>query len=97
MLTQNIMLKNMLASISATINLHIIDVPDITYLTNIYTTSAPNKTNPPTYEHLHRHLLIQNEPKNKTVPYKKIFMALTKMVNACCLLGKNNLVQVFFF
>ena len=54
------MLKNMPASIGANVPLKIQDVPDIPSLTNVSTTSASNETRPPTYEHPHRTLLIQN-------------------------------------
>ena len=89
------MLKEILASVSVNFPLHIPYIPNMTYLTKIFTTSASNKTNTPTYGHLHRTLLTQNEPKKKLVPYKKYLMSLIKMVNSNHLLGRQKLVQVF--
>ena len=89
------MLKEILASISVNVPLHIPDIPNIPYPTKISTTSESEKTHTPTYDHLHIPLLTQNEPKNKLVPYKKHFMSLIKMVNSNHILGRQKLVQVF--
>ena len=53
------MLKKILSSVGVNSPLHIPDVPDIAYLTNISTASASKKTHPPTYEHLHGPLLTK--------------------------------------
>ena len=63
MRTHNLTLKKMLASICVTVPLHIPDITDITSLTNNFTTSESNETHPPTYDHPHRTLLIQNKSK----------------------------------
>ena len=63
------MFKQNLSSISVTINLHIPDVIYIPYHAKIPTTLEYNDTHPPTYEHFHRTLLIQNKSNNKTVLY----------------------------
>ena len=97
MRTHNLTLKKMLASICVTVPLHIPDITDITSLTNNFTTSESNETHPPTYGYLHRPLINQDEPNNKTVPYKKYLMTLIKFMIACNLLGRKNLVQVSSF
>ena len=52
MCNHNLMLKLITASIGVYVPLHITYVPDIPYLTNISTTSAYNKTHPPTYDQI---------------------------------------------
>ena len=91
------MLKQMLASTSVTIPLHIPYVPDISILTNVSTTSESNETHTPTYENLHIPLLSKKESKNNYFPYKKYLMAFIKIVNECRLLEINRLVQLFSF
>ena len=61
------MLKKILASVGVNFHIHTPDVPDIPSLKKS-TTSASNKTHPPTYEHRHRPLLTQNEPRKKFIP-----------------------------
>ena len=53
------MLKQILSSVGGNVHLHIADVPDIAPPTKISTTSSSNTTNPPTYERLHIHLLLE--------------------------------------
>ena len=60
MLSQNIMLNKIIATVGVNLPLHITDVPDISSITNISTTSESNVAHPPTYGHLHRHFLPQN-------------------------------------
>ena len=62
--SQNIMLKQILYTFSVNVTLHIPDIPDIAYLTNISTISTSNMPRPPTYEHLHMHLLPKKDGKN---------------------------------
>ena len=57
MRSHNIMLNQFLAAVGVNVPLHIPDVPDVASLINISTTSTSDITHPPTYEHLHRHLL----------------------------------------
>ena len=97
MRTQNLMLNQILASVGVNVPLYIPDVPAIASLTKISTTSASNETHPPTYEHLHRPLITQNQSKNKLVPYKKYLMSILSMVNSNLQLGRQKLVQVFHF
>ena len=63
------MLKQILATIGFNVPLHIPDVPDITYLTNMSTTSTSDMPHPPTFEHIHRHLLPKKDEKNELVTY----------------------------
>ena len=78
--TQNIMFKQILASVIVNVPLRIPDVSDIPSLQNIPTNSASKKTRPPTSEHLHRILIFQNKSNNQLVTYKKYLIALIKMV-----------------
>ena len=78
--SQNLMLKQILATSGVNIPLHIPDVPDISSLTNISTSSTSDMPHPPTFEHLHRHLLPKKYRKNELVPYKKDFMSLISSV-----------------
>ena len=59
------MLKQIVATVGIYVSLHIPDVTDIAYLTNISTTSTSEITHPSTYEHLRRHLPPEKEEKNK--------------------------------
>ena len=54
------MLKQMLASIGFNVPIQITYIPDILFITNIYTTSEYNETHPHTYDNLHRPSLNQN-------------------------------------
>ena len=72
--SQNLMLKKILATDGVNAPLHITDVPDIPYLTKIPTSSTSDMPHPPTFEHLHRHLLPKKDGKNELVPYNKYLM-----------------------
>ena len=65
MCTQNLILKKILAYIGVNVPIQIPYIPDIQSLTNISTTLAYNETHPPTYEHLCRPSITQNESKKK--------------------------------
>ena len=69
MRSQNLMLKQILATVVVNVPLQIPYVPDIKSLKNISTTSTSDITHTPTYEHLHRNFLPEREGKNKLVPY----------------------------
>ena len=69
MRSQNLMLSQILATVSINAPLHIIYVPDIASLTNISTTSSADITHPPTYKHLHRHFLPEKEGNIKLFLY----------------------------
>ena len=60
MRSNNIMLNQIIASVGVDVPLHILDVPDIAYLTNISTTSTSDIIHKPIYGHLHGHLLPEN-------------------------------------
>ena len=94
---QNLMLNQIMATVGVNVPLQIIHVPDISYLTNISTTSTSDIPHPPTYDHLHIHLLPKNEVKKQLVPYKKYFIALIKIVNSDRQLGGPKLIQLFIF
>ena len=55
--SQNIVLKQFLATAGVNVSLHIPDVPDISSVTYISTSSTSNMPHPPTFEHLPRNLL----------------------------------------
>ena len=57
MYSQNLMLKQILATIGVNVPPHISDVPGFTSFTKNSTTSTYDITNPPTYVQLRRHLL----------------------------------------
>ena len=78
---QNLMLNQILVTVGVNVPLQITNVPDISYLTNISTTSTSDMPHPPTYDHLNSHLLPKNEVKKKLVPYKKYFIPLIKIEN----------------
>ena len=66
--SQNLMLRQILASAGVNVPIHIPDVPDISSLTNISTSSTSDMPHPPTFEHLHRRLLPKKDGKNELVP-----------------------------
>ena len=59
--SQNLMLKELLATACVNVSLHIPDVPDISSVTDISTSSTSDILHPPTFEHLHRHLLPKKD------------------------------------
>ena len=79
--SQNILLKQILATVGVNVPLYIPDGPDIASPANISTTSTSDIPHPPTYEHLHRHFLPKKDGKNELVPYKKYFMSLLTIVS----------------
>ena len=95
--SQNIMLKLILATVGVNVPLHIPDVPDIPFLTNISTSSTSDMPYPPTYEHLHRHLIPKKDGNNELVPYKKYLMSLITSVSSNFQLGILKLIQIFLF
>ena len=66
--SQNLMLKQILATSGVNAPIHIPYVPDISSLTNISTSSTSDMPHPPTFEHLHRRLLPKKDGKNELVP-----------------------------
>ena len=65
MCSQNLMLRQIRASVGVNAPLHIPYYPTIASVTKFSTTSACNGTHQSTYEKLHRHFLTQNESKKK--------------------------------
>ena len=83
--SQNLMLKQILATAGVNFSLHIPDVTDISYLTNISTSSTSDMPHPPKFEHLHMNLLTKKDGKNELVPYKKDLMSLiSSMISNLC-------------
>ena len=66
--SHNLMLKQILVTSGVNVPIHIPDVPYIPYLTNISTSSKYDIPHPPTFEHLHRHLLHKKDVNNELVP-----------------------------
>ena len=67
------MLKQILNTSGVNVPLHIPDGPDIAYPANISTTSTSDMPHPPTYEHLHRHLLPKKGWKERIGSIQEIF------------------------
>ena len=80
--SQNLMLNLILATVGVNVPLQIPYVPDIPSLTNISTSSTSDMPYPPTYEHLHRHLIPKKDGNNELVPYKKDLMSLITSVSS---------------
>ena len=70
--SQNIMLKEPLATAGVNVSLHIPDVPDISSVTEISTSSTSNMPPPPTLEEIPRNLLPKKDGKNKLVVTRNI-------------------------
>ena len=62
--SQNLMLKQLLATAGVNVPLHITDVPDISSVTDISTSSTSNMPPPPTLEELPRNLLPKKDGNN---------------------------------
>ena len=95
--SQNLMLRQILATVGVNVPLHIPDVPDIPYLQSFSTSSTSDIPHSPTYDHLHRNLLPKKDGKNELVPYKKYFMSLITSVISNCQSGRPKLIQIFIF
>ena len=95
--SQNLMLKQILATSGVNAPLHIPYVPDISSLTNTSTSSTSDMPHPPTLEHLHRHLLLKKDGKNELVPYKKYLMSMITGVISNCQSRRPKLIQIFLF
>ena len=78
--SQDLMLKQLIATVSVNVSLHIPDVPDISSVTDISTSSTSDMPYPPTFEHLPRNFLPKNDVKNQLVRYKKYLMSLVYSV-----------------
>ena len=79
-LSQNLMLKQILATAGINVSLHIPYVPDISSVTDISTSSTSNMPPPPTLEELPRNLLPKKDGKKTLIVYKKDFMSLIHSV-----------------
>ena len=62
--SQNLMLKQLLATAGVNVSLHVPDIPDISSVTDISTSSTSNMPPPPTLEELPRNLLPKKDGKN---------------------------------
>ena len=95
--SQNLILKQLLATASVNVSLHIPDVPDISSVTDISTSSTSNMNHPPIFEELHSNLLPKKDGKNELVIYKKYFMSLICSVISNKKKGRPKLILIFFF
>ena len=69
---QNLMLKQLLATASVNVSIHIPDVPYISFITDISTSSTSDMPHPPTFEHLPRHLLPKRMERTNLQDTRKI-------------------------
>ena len=97
MRSQNLMLKQILATVGNNVPLQIPDVTNIQSFTKISTNSTSDIKNPPTYEHLDSYFLPEKEGNKKLVSYKKYLMSLITIVNSNCQLSIPKLIQIFLF
>ena len=91
------MLKQLLATAGVNASLHIPDVPDISSVTYISTSSTSDMPHPPTFEHLPRHLLPKKDRNNELVPYKIHLMSLIYSVISNRKKGRPKLILIFIF
>ena len=77
---QNLMLKQLLATAGVNVSLHIPDVPDISSVTDIFTSSTSNMPPPPTLEGIPRNLLPKKDGNNKLLVYKKYLTSLIENI-----------------
>ena len=71
--SQNLMLKQILVTSGVNVPLHIPYVPYIPYLTNTFTSITYDMPHPPTFEHLHMHLLPKKGWKERIRSIQEIF------------------------
>ena len=76
--SQNLMLKQLLATAGVNVSPHVPDVTDVSSVTDISTSSTSNMPPPPTLEELSRNLLPKKYGKNELVVYKKDFTCKIK-------------------
>ena len=94
--SQNLMLKQLLATAGFNVSLHIPYVPDISSVTDISTSSTSNMPHPLTFEHLPMHSLPKKDGKNELVRYKKDLMSLIRSVILNKNKGRPKLILIFF-
>ena len=95
--SQNLMLKQLLATAGVNVSLHIPDVPDISSVTDISTSSTSNMPPPPTLEEIPRNLLPKKDGKKKDGVYKKDLTSLIENVISNKNKGRSKLMQIFLF
>ena len=95
--SQNLTLKQLLATAGVNVYLHIPDVPDISSVTDIPTSSTYNMPHPPTFDEIPRNLLPKKDGKNELVIYKKYLMSLIHSVMSNKNKGKPKLILIFLF
>ena len=95
--SQNLILKQLLATAGVNVSLHIPDVPDISYVTDFSTSSTSNMPPPPTFEELPRNFLPKKDGKNELVVYKKDFISLIYSVMSNKKKGRPKLILIYLF
>ena len=95
--SQNLMLKQILATAGVNVSLHILGVPDISSVTDISTSSTSNMPHSRTFEQLPRNLLSKNDGKNELVIYKKYLISLIHSVISNKKKERSNFILIFLF
>ena len=95
--SQNIMLKQLLGTVGVNISLQIPDVPAISFVTDISTSSTSDMPHPLTFENLPRNLLPKKDGKNELVRYMKDFMSLIYSAMSDRKKGRPKLILIFIF
>ena len=95
--SQNLMLKQLLATAGANVSLYIPYVPDISSVTEISTSLTSNMPPPPTFEELPRNLLPKKYGNNELVIYKKYLMSLICSVMSNKKKGRPKLILIYLF
>ena len=91
------MLKQLQGTAGVDVSLHIPDVPDISSVTEMSTSSISNMPTPPIFEELPRNFLPKKVGKNELVIYKKDFMSLIYIVMSNKKKGRPKLILIFSF
>ena len=91
------MLRKLLGTAGVNVSLQITDVPDISSVTYISTSSTSNMPHPPTFEELPRNFLPKKDGKNKLVIYKKYLMSLIHSVMSNKKKGRPKLILIYLF
>ena len=95
--SQNLMVKQLLATAGVNVSLHIPDIPNISSVTDISTSSTSNMPHSRTFEQLPRNLLPKKDGKNELAIYKKDLMSLIRSVMSNKKKGRSKLILIFLF
>ena len=95
--SQNLMLKQLLATAGVNVSFHIPYVPDISSVTEISKSSTSNMPHPPKFKHLPRNLLPKKDGNNELVRYKKYLMSLIHSVMSNKKKWIPKLILIFLF